>query len=311
MPRNPSDPRAIIDELLGQMGGRSFANLADAQRQLEARMRAYNEQPQQELGGLSPSHMYQLLNGDWATTGALIVNDALDLTDVGDPETLHNARVLLTTLRDEGPAKVTAGGNLSREFVGRMLPRLRWPRNYLEDVRRVNKVIDERDVPLLETLRYLLQFANLIHRRKGLHISPAGRAMLDDARRGKLLVLLFLTFFRKLDLRTIDGLGIDAGLQQTVAFSFWKIRSEAEEWTTPAHLADVAWLESAKDPTPPGFPEGDSLSREWRFRHRVLEPLVGFGLLESRDVRSADKWERRIQVRRTSLFDRLLRFEFR
>ena len=53
------------------------------------------------------------------------------------------------------------------------------------------------------------------------------------------------------------------------------------------------------------------MSREWRFRHRVLEPLVGFGLLESRDVPTAEKWERRIEVRRTSLFDRLLRFEFR
>ena len=206
MPRNPSDDfNSIIDDLLGNASRRPFANMADAQRHLDARVRAYNEQPQKELGGLSPSQMYQLLNGDWATSGALIVNDALDLTDVGDPDTPHNARVLLTTLRDEGPAKATAGGSLSREFVGRMLPRLQWPRNYLEDVRQVNKVIDERDVPPLETLRYLLQLANLIHRRKGFHISPAGRAMLDDARRGELFVLLFLTFFRKLDLRSIDG----------------------------------------------------------------------------------------------------------
>ena len=99
--------------------------------------------------------------------------------------------------------------------------------------------------------RYVLQFARLIHRRKGFHISAAGRAMLDDARQGELLALLFRTFFRQLDLRTLDGAEGDDGLQQTIGFTLWRLQSEAKEWSMPAHLADVAWLESASDPNPP------------------------------------------------------------
>jgi hypothetical protein len=75
--------------------------------------------------------------------------------------------------------------------------------------------------------------------------------MLDDARQGELLALLFRTFFRQLDLRTLDGAEGDDGLQQTIGFTLWRLQSEAKEWSTPAHLADVAWLESASDPDPP------------------------------------------------------------
>ena len=42
----------------------------------------------------------------------------------------------------------------------------------------------------------------------------------------------------------------------------------------------------------------------------VVHPLMEFGVLEARDVAAANKWEYLIEVRRTPLFDRLLRFEF-
>ena len=153
MPKRPSDPHDLIGELLGDTRFGSLPTMTEVQRQIDARMREYNERPQADLGGLSPRQMYDLLYGDWSTTGAFRLNEKLSVEDIGDPDMLHNARAFLTALRDEGPAKLTAGGNLSREFVGRMLPRLRWPAGYLEDVRLVNKVIDERDVLPLETLR--------------------------------------------------------------------------------------------------------------------------------------------------------------
>jgi hypothetical protein len=116
---------------------------------------------------------------------------------------------------------------------------------------------------------------------------------------------------RVLDHRSLGGTPLGGGLQQTVAFTFWRIRSEAKDWTTPTHLSDVAWLESAKDPIQPGSPVYDVLSRIWTFRRHVVDPLIGFGLLESRDLPSPNKWDRLIEVRTTPLFDRLLRFDFK
>lgn len=306
----PTDASAVLDDALDTMRDQTFATMADAQRFLDARMRAYNARPQPELGGLSPIDMSELLYGDWETSGALTVTTELSADDVGDPDFLFNARALLTTLRDDGPAKATATGALSRELVGRMLPRLRWEGGYLDDVRRMNKVINESDVGPLEILRHVLLFAHLIHRRKGFHISPAGRALLDDTRRGELFALVFRTFFRQLDLQAVDGWVGDAGLQQTIAFTFWKLRTDAEAWVSPARLADVAWLESAKDPLLPNSILHTSDFREFRFRRRVIEPLVSFGLLESRDLPVKERWEHPIEVRKTPLYDRALLFRF-
>jgi hypothetical protein len=65
MTRRPPDPNGIVNELLRDLDSRALANMADVQRELEARVHAYNAQPQQELGGLSPLQMMQLLYGDW------------------------------------------------------------------------------------------------------------------------------------------------------------------------------------------------------------------------------------------------------
>ena len=173
----------------------------------------------------------------------------------------------------------------------------------------MNKVIDERDVPPLETLRYVLQFAKLIHKRKGFHISPAGRALLDDARRGELLALLFRTFFRDLDLRSLEGWDGDAGLQQTITYTFWRLRTEAKDWTSPAHLVETAWLEDVKDAVPLYDAQDPVRFRAGSLERRVLRPLITFGVLESRDLPSENRWRQPIEVRTTPLFDRLLRFE--
>jgi hypothetical protein len=47
----------------------------------------------------------------------------------------------------------------------------------------------------------------------------------------------------------------------------------------------------------------------WHFRRRVLDPLVWLGLLESRDLPRRERWEHPIEVRKTPLYDRLLRFQ--
>jgi hypothetical protein len=119
----------------------------------------------------------------------------------------------------------------------------------------------------------------------------------------------FLTFFRQMDLRSLDGWDVDAGLQQTIAFTFWQLRTEAAEWALPAHLVDVAWLEDVKDPVSSAY-VSTADARVWRLERRVLEPLVSFGLLESRDVPTEEKWEHLIEVRKTPLYDRTLLFEF-
>ena len=286
-------------------------SIEEAERLMEQRIREYNTRPQADLGGLSPDAMFQLLYGDWVSQGALRLNEALTHEELAGAAILADARLLLEYFRDEGPVKETAAHYLPRAVVAALLPRLRMRvlAHAMHDY-PPSAHLNEADVRWLPDLRYVLIFGGLLVRRKGLRITPQGRAMLSLEREGELYALLFRTLFRKFDLRSLDNGDHHAQLQGTVAYSFYRLRSVARKWKSSQVLARSAWLESARDPLSARDAAENYDFRYFAFRGRVLDPLAQFGLLESRLV-PGEKWhERDIEYRCTPLFDRFLRFEF-
>jgi len=304
----PPELRAMFD-LLEREAAHSPND--ELNRMMAKHLRDYNTRPQSDLGGLSPDAMHQLLYGDWVSEGALRLNEALTHEELSGAAILADARVLLEYFRDEGPVKETAAHYLPRAVVAVLLPRLRMRvRAHAMDEFPPSAHFNEADVRWLPDLRYVLIFGGLLARRKGLRITPQGRAMLSPEREGELYALLFRTLFRKFDLRALDNGEDHAQLQGSVAYSFFRLRSVARKWTSSQVLARTAWLESAKDP----LPARDALEgydfRYFAFRHRVLDPLAQFGLLECR-LGPGEVWfERDIEYRCTPLFDRFLQFEF-
>lgn len=299
--------QAIFDEI--KRTG-PFASLEEVNRLLAVRVREYNATPQAVLGGLSPEEMGQLLSGDWISQGALRLNDALTLDELADAALLADARTLLDFFASEGPVKETAAGNLPRAVVAKLLPRLRIPAQPRIAVDLGEPPpLNEGDMLWLSALRHTMMFAGLLMRRKGLRVTPRGRELLPPDRAGELYALLFLTLFRKLDLRVFTNDDRHAGLQSTIAYSFYKLRAAAGEWRSSEALAEAAWLESAKDP-PTEWEAHNVDFRHYTFRHCVLDPLVQFGLLEERVLPTEERWKELIEFRLTTLFDRFLRFEF-
>ena len=288
-----------------------FRSVEEANRVLASRMREYNARPQAELGGLSPDAMQQLLYGDWKSQGALRVDERIALDDLYPSALLADARTLLEYFQSEGPVKETAAHNLPRVAVAALLPRLRMS----TDAHIVHNTIlttssNEGDVPWLPELRHVLIFGKLLARRKGMRITPLGRALLSAERAGELYAHLFRTFFRELDLGVFGGIDRHRGLQSTLAYSFYMLRSAARDWTSPQILAQSAWLESAKDPLAMRD-AGHADLRYISFQLRVLDPLVQFGLLELRPLPSENPWRDDLEYRCAPLFGRVLHFDFR
>ncbi|MDQ6634486.1 MAG: hypothetical protein M3Z10_06975 [Gemmatimonadota bacterium] len=306
--KRPPELQSIVDEL-SRAG--PFGSIGEMNRSVALRTRDYNAAPQAELGGLSPDEMSQLLYGDWTSHGALRLNDALSLNELAGAAILADARTLLNFVADQGPLKETTARNLSRATVAALLPRLRMPaqRRLAVDIGEPPP-LNEGDVLWLPALRHTMMFAGLLMRRKGLRMTPRGRELLSPHRSGELFALLFRTVFRTLNLGVFDRDARHRGLQPTVAYSFYKLRTVARDWSTSEALADSAWLESAKDP-PTEWESQHADFRHYTFRHRVLEPLVQFGLLEDRMLPTEDRWKDPVEFRATPLFDRMMRFEFR
>jgi hypothetical protein len=282
-----------------------FASIDELNRRLAARARAYNARPQADLGGLSPDQMGELLWGDWNTTGALRLDAALTLNDLGNVPVLVDARTLLQYVVDHGPIKQTPAGNLPRRVVQDLLPRLRTSETDQSFQRP--PVLNEGDVLWLLVLRHTLLFARLLIKRRGLVASKQGRLLLEEPRAGELYASLFTTFFRTFDLRFFDRGDRHAGLQPTVAYSFYRLR-DANEWSTAQELAERAWHPDAKDPPSPSDLQYGDL-RHWSFTHRVVRPLVQFGLMERRAVDPAAR-TKDYEYRIAPLFNRFVRFQF-
>jgi hypothetical protein len=273
-------------------------------------MQEYNAQPQAELGGLSPVQMSHLLAGDWTSTGALRVADDVPPELLRDVPFLADARTVLHYVADHAPLPLTKLGNLPRSVVAALVPPLRMLEEEREMLRQIDREIrNEGDAQWLVILRHILLFAKLLVRRKGLVLSKRGHELLDDARVGVLYALLFRTFFQRFDLRYLGSDDRHPGLQPTIAWSFYQLRKDGTDWTSAEALAERAWLDSARDPMSTLDIElGDM--RHYAFERRVLKPLVMFGLMESRQLPGAERWEFRREYRRVALFERVLRVAF-
>lgn len=297
-----------VQRILAELARGEFADLAEAQAFLERRLMEYNTRPQAVLGGLSPLAAFELMDGDWVTSGPLRLNTALAVADVLPADIFVNARTLLTAAAEAGSIKATAAGNLNRRFVREMLEACRWPARFVQSVWRVNKVVNERDVLPLHVLRLVLDLAGLLKRRKGAFTATGrGRKLLEEERAGDLYSVLFLTFFQRFNLGYLDRLPEVPGLQATVAFTLYRLRDACTSWVRPEALTEAVVLESVREEIPvhPMFDPADLV-----LETRILTPLVTFGLLERRDLEPGPLYHRPFEVRKTTLYDRFLRFEW-
>ncbi|HVH66995.1 MAG TPA: hypothetical protein VM716_03935 [Gemmatimonadales bacterium] len=268
----PEAIRAIQRELASQ----NFASLAEAQAFLDRRMSRYNATPQQELGGLSPRHMFALLDGDWDRSGPLRLNPDLRPSEVERSVLVVNARRLLEALADARGVRVTGRGNLPRGFVAELVRRLSWASEPWE-----GPVQREQEVWPLHVTRVVLELAGLVARRGGrARVTRRGAALASADRAGELYVTLFRAYFRTFNLAYLDRLPAESDEQHLLPFALWSLSRLESSWRGAAKLAErlmpVDYVRRAR------AREDDLIEPLYPVIRRVIEPLADFGLLERR-----------------------------
>lgn len=222
-----------------------------------------------------------LLVADWEEPGGpLRLNADLNLADLRDADFFVNTRLFLATLAEEDGAPATATGNLNRVFVRRMFDRLKLPEAYRDSIRRVCKVINERDVWPLHLVRVVCECGGVAARRKKrFHLTKAGRMLLPDGQAGALFRRLFLACFRRFDLRYEFHLRDVPGIQETMAVILWRLDTVARDWTPVRGLARDVLLPSVLSQLRQAM-IGPHDSEEWILAGYVLDPLFRLGLIE-------------------------------
>jgi len=279
---------------------------------LNRRMDEINATPQEELAGISPNQAVELMQRGFGEGSPLQLSESLPADELEGSAFLANARTFLTALVETDGTPATAAGNLKRAFVAEMVEQLRFEEGYLDELFRVNKVVNEEDVRTLHVLRVNLEVGGLLKRRKGrFSLTRKGKELAKPDQVGRLFAHLFRTYFGEFNIAYGSRGAEEPTLQRAVPILLWQIGARAREWISLRDLA-VQILPRRPDMPPPEesrrwWPEESSL--HWW----VLRPLKGFGLLEERDHAPTTPPPRRpqeIEFRTTSLYGAFLRFDW-
>ncbi len=265
----------------------------------------YNRRPQRELGGLSPDRVRLLLQDSWDGTGVLTLNTEIPPGDLSSARLLRNARAILGYLAEKGEIPATSTRrNFTRATLAELAPRISWRDGYpWEEV--LARQGNEDDLFPLHVIRLLLGLAGLMKTRKGrFSLTTRGRRLLDEARAGELLALLFRAQFREMNLVYFYRYGPDlSSLQHTISFVLYRLGRVGADWKTPQRLVTETLLPSVAEELeflPAWLDAGRILEG------RVLERLAEFGLLRVKETQRRGRYDPMRHYRKGAL----LRFSF-
>lgn len=137
--------------------------------------------------------------------GTLALSGSIAAEALADSRLLHNASFLLAAAATEPITATKTLGNLNRRFVGLAVEGMRWPEGYIEDVRYLNKVVDEEDVRTLNLLRIALVNGGMLRRHRGAFVTTKrGRHLIEPGREGALFLALWVAYFLETNLGYSD-----------------------------------------------------------------------------------------------------------
>lgn len=264
----------------------------------------------QKYGIMDPDMLMTLLTADWEQPNAPIyISDEIPAEELSDSEFFQNAHKFLLLMQEEGGFKSTQTGNLKRKTVSLMMDELSWPELYLQEVREMNKVINEEDVWRLHTLRKLLEVANLVRLRKNkFELVKKNANLIEDGNEGLLYQHLFTTYFRKMNLGYSSGREEWPALQEAVPYSIYQLGRIERDWYTKEEMFDLLLLFSAKNELLDAHDQFRYLDPLFELETNLLRPLTLFGLLEERysNGKSEQLYDSPDYYKPTALVDKLI-----
>ncbi len=207
----------------------------------------HDQEPREQLGGLSPRELDTLLRNTWGpeSPGVQIHATATE-EQLARSYTLHNARVMLQAMADESAGvRATGNGNLNRAFVRQMLAATRWPEGEVEYLRDTPRQLNEHDVPAVSGLRVVLELDSLLELRgRRFRVTEGGLELLHPGEAALLQADLVETTFCHYNLAYRDGMIDLPEFQDTVAFAMLVLARSDGRWLDLPDAATALLLPS-------------------------------------------------------------------
>ena len=298
-------PHDVISQLIANS---DFSSLEELNDILQSVQKQQNQAPDPEMGDLSPEQVAGLIYSHWRDSACPITfNKTLSLDELQAATFFHNARLLLNTLLEfGGEESATVRGNLNRKIVKVLFERMSLDDDYRASIIRYNKVINETDVGPLHVVKTVCEAAHLIHhRQKKILLTKKHRGLLANEKSGELYYLLFEAYFRSFNIGYSDRLPDLDGVQETIAYSLYRISTLCSDYCSTKALFQKALLPAVRQEIEDCI--GATRERPWVVETRIIKPLEEFGLLECKRGKGNYR-DFIVAARKTKLFDRFIKF---
>ena len=303
---NSHFPQELSGRIQSTVQGREFGSIEELNATMSEIMVEHNRQPQDDMGGLSPEQIHYLIDFDWDNpNSALRLNQAIPKEEILSTPVVHDVRVFLAGIIEEGGGiKATSSGNLNRQFVQKMMEAFGPPPDIFAWTINDKTTLNEDDAIHVHLVRVLAICSGLIRKHKSsFKITKKGEEYAHEAFAVWFYVHLFKTQFQKFDLAYLDGTPQNQPLQDAIAYSFYAIGKRLQDWKKPEDIAEQITLPIVQD----YVYEDRDLGIQVQMR--ILEPLVRFGLIETRALPKEEKRIRDYEYRKTELYDKFFRFK--
>ncbi len=147
---------------------------------------------------------------------------------------------------------------------------------------------------------------NLLERTgNAFNITSQAGSLLEPGKAGEFMKHLFLTYFRDFNIAYFTRGREWPGIQDTLPYILYQLKMLDEGWHERKTLIDQLILPSIREKAEE---QGEDLL--WMdYSIKVLRPLVKFNLLKIRRVGGGKHYEKNVEYRKSSLFDRFMEFD--
>jgi hypothetical protein len=281
--------------------------------QMAPTMEKYRGVPLDLYHGLTLGQFMGLIEAEWSTEASpLQTASDIDAADLGHLEILHNARALLDAVA--GGRIALDDGYMDDDSMRALVPQLR-----LGDPEVIAEMLaepdfDSGDLIEVEQLRSVCEAAGLLETSEddtALTITELGQTLRAPEAAGGLLEALFLAQFQHCALDWSDPEDAWPSLHLGMPFSLYVLSQTGPEGVSLDHFSEAGLLPSATIDQPEPLMQGESPENlRLALTHcRIVDPLAAYGLLDVEYIGNPDSPER-VDLRKTALFDQLIRFEF-
>ena len=297
--------RQVMEEIEELLNNREFESIKDMNSFVSGFMEKRNTVPQMDFMGFSSEQVHRMLHAPIETLEDIVqFNYALEPEAFQEIPVVKNTLVFLSRLKDLGPIKATAKGNVSLAFARELYDAFIYPSDRFH-----LRIRSEEEAVSVNSLRHVLKMCGWLKKAKNHYsLTLKGTKLIEKGFSASHFFTLMNVFVRRFNWGFQDGYAEFWIIQKSVVFSLYLLHRKAQHSVSADELGDgfirafPAVLEEVE-----GTPYKTPLEEIKRcFSLRFLERFCEyFGLADiHREKKGHSQFD--LSVKKSSFYDRYI-----